>query len=79
VREHQRVNSHLPIGWPVMPRGLIPKLVAYTKKKITQWPLRWYINPRVDQQRAYNTVVTEALAMSLCARTIWRQAPLCLG
>ncbi len=61
VREHQRVNSHLPIGWPVMPRGLIPKLVAYAKK-ITRRLLRWYINPLVDQQNAYNAAVTEALA-----------------
>ena len=61
VREHQRVNSHLPIGWPVMPRGLIPKLVAYAKK-ITRRLLRWYINPLVDQQNAYNAAVTDALA-----------------
>jgi len=61
-----------------MPRGLIPKLVAYAKK-ITRRLLRWYINPLVDQQNAYNAAVTDVLAISLCARTIWRQAPLCLS
>ena len=44
-----------------MPRGLIPKLVAYAKK-ITRRLFRWYINPLVDQQNAYNAAVTDALA-----------------
>ena len=61
VRQHQWVNSHLPIGWPVMPKGIIPKLVAYAQK-ITRRLLRWYISPLVDQQNAYNAAVTEVLA-----------------
>ncbi|MBC7236527.1 MAG: methyltransferase domain-containing protein [Chloroflexi bacterium] len=61
VRERQWVNSHLPIGWPVMPKGIIPKLIAYAQK-ITRRLLRWYINPLVDQQNAYNAAVSEALA-----------------
>jgi 2-polyprenyl-3-methyl-5-hydroxy-6-metoxy-1,4-benzoquinol methylase len=60
LRDRQRVNSHLPIGWPVMPRGIWPKLVAYAQK-ITRRLLRWYINPLVEQQNAYNMAVTEAL------------------
>jgi 2-polyprenyl-3-methyl-5-hydroxy-6-metoxy-1,4-benzoquinol methylase len=60
VRERQRVNSHLPIGWPVMPKGIWPRLVAYTQK-ITRRLLRWYINPLVEQQNAYNMAVTETL------------------
>ncbi len=60
VREWQRVNSHLPIGWPVMPKGIWPKMVAYAQK-ITRRLLRWYINPLVEQQNAYNAAVTEVL------------------
>lgn len=61
VREKQAVNPHLPIGWPVMPRGLIPKLVAYTQK-IVRRLLRWYINPIVAQQNEFNSAATDLLA-----------------
>jgi len=60
VRQFQRVNSHLPIGWPVMPQGLIARLVAYAQK-ITRRLLRWYINPLVDQQNQYNAAVADVL------------------
>ncbi len=56
----QRVNPHLPIGWPVMPRGLGRKLLAYAQK-VTRVLLRWYINPLVAQQNAYNAAATLAL------------------
>lgn len=61
VREKQAVNPHLPIGWPVMPRGLVPKLVAYTQKVVRRL-LRWYINPIVAQQNEFNTAATDLLA-----------------
>lgn len=60
VIRYQRVNSHLPIGWPTMPKGIVPKLLAYAKK-ITRRLLRWYINPIVDQQNAYNEAATQVL------------------
>jgi hypothetical protein len=60
VNQRRWVNSHLPIGWPVMPRGIIPKLVAYAQK-ITRRLFRWYINPIVDQQNAFNAAVARAL------------------
>jgi 2-polyprenyl-3-methyl-5-hydroxy-6-metoxy-1,4-benzoquinol methylase len=63
VRKHAWVNSHLPIGWPVMPRGIIARIRAYSQK-IVRRLLRWYINPIVDQQNAYNAAVTEALAQA---------------
>jgi hypothetical protein len=56
----QRVNPHLPIGWPVMPKGLAPRLRAYAKK-VTRVLLRWYINPLVAQQNEYNAAATLAL------------------
>jgi hypothetical protein len=61
VRLYQHVNSHLPIGWPDMPPGILPKLRAYAQK-IVRRLLRWYINPLVDQQNLFNTAVTEALS-----------------
>lgn len=60
LRRYQRVNPHLPIGWPVMPKGLLPKLAAYAKK-IVRRLLRWYINPLVDQQNDYNASATEVI------------------
>ncbi len=61
IREKQAVNPHLPIGWPVMPPGLIPKLVAYAQK-IVRRLLRWYINPIVAQQNEFNAAATDLLA-----------------
>lgn len=61
VRLYQHVNSHLPIGWPDMPPGLLPKLRAYAQK-IVRRLLRWYINPLVDRQNLFNTAVTEVLS-----------------
>ena len=61
VRQHVWVNPHLPIGWPVMPKGIIPKIIAYAQK-ITRRLLRWYINPLIEQQNTYNAAVAEVLA-----------------
>jgi 2-polyprenyl-3-methyl-5-hydroxy-6-metoxy-1,4-benzoquinol methylase len=60
VLKHQRVNSHWHIGWPAMPPGILPKLTAYAQKIIRRL-LRWYINPLVDQQNAYNAAATKLL------------------
>lgn len=61
VRERQWVNSHVPIGWPEMPKGIGPKLLAYAQK-IVRRLLRWYIDPLVEQQNRYNAAVSEALS-----------------
>jgi hypothetical protein len=76
VRLYQHVNSHLPIGWPDMPPGLLPKLRAYAQKVVRRL-LRWYINPLVDQQNLFNTAVTETLS-SLALR-VERQEQLLQG
>ena len=60
LRARQWVNSHLPIGWPDMPRGIGPKLVALLQK-VTRRLLRWYINPLVAQQNEFNDAVVAAL------------------
>ena len=36
LERYGRVNPHLPIGWPTMPKGLVAKLAAYTKKIVSR-------------------------------------------
>jgi len=60
VRERQWVNSHVPIGWPEMPKGIGPTLLAYAQK-IVRRLLRWYIDPLFEQQNRHNAAVSEAL------------------
>jgi len=54
------VNPHLPIGWPKLPSGILPKIIAIAQKVIRQG-LRWYINPIVEQQNAYNAAATAVI------------------
>jgi hypothetical protein len=61
LRQRQVVNSHLPIGWPTMPRGLFGKTDAYAKK-IVRRLLRWYVNPIVDQQNRFNEAAVAAIS-----------------
>jgi hypothetical protein len=61
LRRVQWVNSHLPIGWPVMPRNPIQKAICIAQK-VTRRLLRWYINPIVDQQNRFNEAATNTLA-----------------
>jgi O-antigen chain-terminating methyltransferase len=63
VRIHQHVQSHLPIGWPEMPHGIVPKLVAIAQKVVRRL-LRWYINPLVDQQNELNAALADLLALT---------------
>ena len=60
VRATKWVNPHLPIAWPTWPPGIWPKLVALAQK-VTRRLLRWYINPIVEQQNAFNDAVFNAL------------------
>lgn len=60
LRARQWVNPHLPIGWPQMPRGLVPKIVAILQK-VCRRLLRWYINPLVAQQNEFNEAAVAAL------------------
>jgi 2-polyprenyl-3-methyl-5-hydroxy-6-metoxy-1,4-benzoquinol methylase len=74
VRTTSRVNPHLPIAWPRWPAGIVPKLGALAQK-VTRRLLRWYINPIVEQQNAFNAAVTralEALAAQLQQTVQWQ-------
>lgn len=61
LRQRQVVNSHLPIGWPTMPRSLPAKVATYAKK-IVRRLLRWYVNPLVDQQNRFNDAAVTAIS-----------------
>ena len=52
------ISAHLPVQWrmPVVGRGL-----AFVKRA-ERLALRWYINPIVEQQNAFNAAVVRALA-----------------
>lgn len=56
--ELARVSAHLPVTWetPVVGRALA------LAKRVTRLGLRWYINPIVEQQNAFNDAVVRALA-----------------
>lgn len=58
--ERSWVNPHQPIAWPEWPKGLWPKLVAVLQK-ITRRLLRWYIDPLIEQQNAFNAAVVHNL------------------
>lgn len=62
VRETQVVNPHQPIGWPVMPAGLFPRLRAYTQK-IVRRLLRWYIDPLIAEQNQYNAAAADFMSL----------------
>ncbi len=52
------VSAHLPITWntPVVGRAIS------LAKRGTRLMLRWYINPIVEQQNAFNEALVQALA-----------------
>ena len=60
VRRSSIINPQLPIAWPEWPPGLVPKIVALLKK-VTRRLLRWYIDPIVEQQNAFNLAVLQTL------------------
>ena len=63
VRAARTVNPHLPIAWPKWPPGVWPKIAAATQKVVRRL-LRWYINPIVEQQNAFNAAATRVLEES---------------
>jgi 2-polyprenyl-3-methyl-5-hydroxy-6-metoxy-1,4-benzoquinol methylase len=63
VRATRAVNPHLPIAWPKWPPGVWPKIAAATQKVVRRL-LRWYINPIVEQQNAFNAAVAHVLEES---------------
>ena len=52
--------------WPIEGTGLFGRIIAVIQK-VTRRLLRWYINPIVEQQNAYNDAVLRALRLLIDA------------
>lgn len=52
--------------WPIEGHGLVGRIIAVIQK-VTRRLLRWYINPIVEQQNAYNDAVLRALRLLIDA------------
>ncbi|MGC8873064.1 MAG: hypothetical protein ACP5SI_01280 [Chloroflexia bacterium] len=65
VRAHQGVSAHWPIVW----RTPIQALFAFLQRSI-RLALRWYINPIVGQQNAFNAATERTLRL-LSAACDW--------
>ena len=64
IELHRVVSAH----WPLTGRTLPQKAVALVNKLVRRG-LRWYINPIVEQQNAYNDAVARALRLLADAYT----------
>lgn len=53
-----RISAHLPVTWEV---PIVGRWVALAKR-VMRLGLRWYINPIVEQQNAFNDAVVRALS-----------------
>jgi hypothetical protein len=56
VEASRAVSAH----WPIHGRTLPQRGVAFLNRLVRRY-LRWYINPIVDQQNAYNDVIARAM------------------
>ncbi len=52
--------------WPIEGHGIVGRFIAIIQK-VTRRLLRWYINPIVEQQNAYNDAVLRALRLLIDA------------
>jgi hypothetical protein len=52
--------------WPIEGHGVVGRVIAVIQK-VTRRLLRWYINPIVEQQNAYNDAVLRALRLLIDA------------
>lgn len=52
--------------WPIEGHGIVGRVIAVIQK-VTRRLLRWYINPIVEQQNAYNDAVLRALRLLIDA------------
>lgn len=70
VNLNAKVNSHLPLLWEDMVMGRLRSFVQRVVRRL----LRWYINPIVDQQNAYNAAVAHALTLLAAENARLRQS-----
>jgi hypothetical protein len=58
IELHRVISAH----WPLLGKTLPQRVVALVNKLVRRY-LRWYINPIVEQQNAYNDAVARALRL----------------
>jgi hypothetical protein len=58
IELHRVVSAH----WPLLGRTLPQRAIALVNKLVRRY-LRWYINPIVEQQNAYNDAVARTLRL----------------
>jgi len=58
IELHRVVSAH----WPLLGKTVPQRVVALINKLVRRY-LRWYINPIVEQQNAYNDAVARALRL----------------
>lgn len=58
IELHRVISAH----WPLIGRTLPQRLIALINKLVRRY-LRWYINPIVEQQNAYNDAVARTLRL----------------
>src|SRR6185503_20864221 len=56
IELHRVVSAH----WPLLGKTVPQRVIALINKLVRRY-LRWYINPIVEQQNAYNAATTVAL------------------
>ena len=68
VRANQGVSAHWPIVWKTPLQAFFAGLQRFTRRF-----LRWYINPIVEQQNAYNAASERALGLLVAANARLRE------
>lgn len=68
VRATQGVSAHWPIVWKTPLQAFFALIQRFTRRF-----LRWYINPIVEQQNAYNAAVERTLTLLLAANARLRE------
>src|SRR6476659_5822531 len=58
IELHRVVSAH----WPLLGKTVPQRIIALINKLVRRY-LRWYINPIVEQQNAYNDAVARALRL----------------
>src|SRR4051812_5782187 len=58
IELYRVVSAH----WPLLGRTIPQRVIALVNKLVRRY-LRWYINPIVEQQNAYNDAVARALRL----------------
>ena len=68
VRANQGVSAHWPIVWKTPLQAFFALIQRFTRRF-----LRWYINPIVEQQNAYNAASERTLGLLVAANARLRE------